>query len=90
MLRYKKIKNRSDATGSHPCDLSKSPSSAAYKLFLAVDYLKFMFFCTLLIIPLYAITNSVMNQNWVMVIIDALLVPVGFVHGLLLLFGLVD
>lgn len=51
------------------------------------DYIKFVFYCMLLAVPLYAITTSILKRDWVMVIIDALIVPVGFVHGLLLLFG---
>jgi hypothetical protein len=51
------------------------------------DYLKFTVYCLLLAIPLYAITMSILKHDWVMVIIDALIVPVGFVHGLLLLFA---
>jgi len=53
------------------------------------DYIKFAFYCMLLAVPLYAITVSVMKHDWIMVIVDALIVPVGFVHGLLLLFGFV-
>ena len=53
------------------------------------DYFKFAFYCMLLAVPLYAITISVMKHDWIMVIVDALIVPVGFVHGLLLLFGFV-
>ena len=53
------------------------------------DYIKFAFYCMLLAVPLYAITISILNHDWVMVIIDALIVPVGFVHGLLLFFGYV-
>ena len=54
------------------------------------DYLKFALYCAMLMIPLYAIIVSVLKHNWIMVIIDALLIPVGFVHGLLLLSGLVS
>jgi hypothetical protein len=43
----------------------------------------------LLAVPLYAITISIMKNDWIMVIIDALIVPIGFVHGLLLIFGFV-
>ncbi|RKZ70284.1 MAG: hypothetical protein DRQ44_01175 [Gammaproteobacteria bacterium] len=53
------------------------------------DYFRFAFYCILLAVPLYAITISIIRSNWIMVIIDALIVPVGFVHGLLLLFGYV-
>ena len=51
------------------------------------DYFSFAIYCTLLALPLYAITVSVMKNDWIMVIVDALIIPVGFVHGLLLLFG---
>jgi len=61
-----------------------------YKSFSVADVAQFMFLSMLLIIPIYAIVDSVINRNWIMVIIDALLVPVGFVHGVLLLFGVVD
>ena len=61
-----------------------------YKSFSVVDVVQFMFLSMLLIIPIYAIVDSVINRNWIMVIIDALLVPVGFIHGVLLLFGVVD
>ena len=54
------------------------------------DYLKFAFFCMLLIIPLYAIIRSAINNDWLMMVIDALLVPIGFIHGLLLLAGVVS
>ena len=53
------------------------------------DYFKFAIYCILLAVPLYAVTISAMNHDWVMMVIDALIVPVGFVHGLLLLFGYV-
>lgn len=53
------------------------------------DYFRFAFYCILLAVPLYAITICIIRHNWIMVIIDALIVPVGFVHGLLLLFGYV-
>lgn len=52
------------------------------------DYLKFIFYCALLIIPVYAIVNSALNGNWLIMVIDILLVPVGFIHGVLLLFGI--
>jgi len=54
------------------------------------DYFRFAIYCALLAVPLYAITKSILKHDWVMVIIDALIVPVGFVHGLLLLFGYVS
>lgn len=54
------------------------------------DYLKFAFYCAMLIVPLYAIIASILKHDWIMVIIDALLIPVGFIHGLLLLTGLIS
>jgi hypothetical protein len=54
------------------------------------SYLVFVFYCTLLMVPLYAITMSVIKHDWIMVIIDALIVPIGFVHGILLLTGLLS
>ena len=53
------------------------------------DYIKFAFYCMLLAVPLYAISISIMKNDWIMVIIDTLIVPIGFVHGLLLIFGFV-
>jgi hypothetical protein len=53
------------------------------------DYFRFVFYCLLLAVPLYAITVSILKHDWLMVIIDALFVPVGFVHGILLLLGFV-
>ena len=53
------------------------------------DYFRFAIYCMLLAVPLYAITVSVVKHDWIMVIVDALIVPIGFVHGLLLLFGYV-
>jgi hypothetical protein len=53
------------------------------------DYFRFVIYCTLLAVPLYAITKSILRHDWLMVMVDALIVPVGFVHGLLLLFGYV-
>ncbi|MBE9560588.1 MAG: hypothetical protein IMF15_07340 [Proteobacteria bacterium] len=51
------------------------------------DYLRFAIYCMLLTVPLYAITMSVLKNDWIMVFVDALIIPVGFVHGLLLLTG---
>jgi hypothetical protein len=53
------------------------------------DYFRFAFYCMLLAVPLYAITMSILKHDWIMVVIDALIVPVGFVHGILLLLGYV-
>ena len=69
---------------------NSSINRQGYKSFSVVDVVQFMFLSMLLIIPIYAIVDSVINRNWIMVIIDALLVPVGFIHGVLLLFGVVD
>ena len=54
------------------------------------NYLIFVFYCTLLAVPIYAITMSVLKHDWIMVIIDALIVPIGFVHGILMLTGLIS
>lgn len=64
-------------------------SSMVLSRSLLSDYMKFIFYFLLLVIPVYAIVRSVIDQNWLMVIIDILLIPVGFIHGLLLLFGVV-
>ena len=74
------VKNHTNSLNSKQC----------YKSFSVVDVVQFMFLSMLLIIPIYAIVDSVINRNWIMVIIDALLVPVGFIHGVLLLLGVVD
>ena len=52
-----------------------------------IDYISFVVLCFLLFVPAYAIAKSAIKRDWIMVAIDALLVPVGFVHGLLMLFG---
>ena len=70
----------SDSPGDSPGD-SQGDSQG--------DYFRFAFYCILLAVPIYAITISIIRHNWIMVIIDALIVPIGFVHGLLLLFGYV-
>ena len=51
------------------------------------EYPTFVFYCMLLIVPLYAIAKSAINQNWFMMVVDILLLPVGFVHGIFMLFG---
>lgn len=89
-MAIKENENKSGVIDGNSCDLLTNNLNTGYKLFSLVNLSKFIFFSILLIVPIYAITDSVINQNWIMVIIDALLVPVGFVHGLLLLFGLVD
>lgn len=54
------------------------------------DYIRFVVFVIMLLVPVYAIAKSAINHDWIMMIIDALFVPVGFVHGLLLLSGIID
>ncbi len=54
------------------------------------DCLKFAMYCMLLAVPLYAITVSIMKHDWLMAVIDLLIVPIGFLHGLLLLSGIVS
>jgi hypothetical protein len=53
-----------------------------------LEYVKPAFFCMLLIMPIYAVAISAIKHDWIMMIIDALLAPVGFVHGVLLFFWL--
>jgi len=55
-----------------------------------LDYFKFVLFSILLVVPVYAMVKSILSQNWLMLVIDVLLVPVGFIHGVLLLLGLVS
>ena len=83
-------KNKSGVIDGDSSELLTNDLNTGYKLFFLVNFSKLAFFSILLIVPIYAITDSVINQNWIMAIIDILLVPVGFVHGLLLLFGIVD
>jgi hypothetical protein len=64
--------------------------ASSVKDYSLINYLKFAFYCMMLIVPIYAIAISAINHDWIMMIIDALLVPVGFVHGLLLIFGYVS
>lgn len=75
---------RFESTGLEGSDQQKIVRASLY------DYLRFVVYCMLLAVPLYAITISVLKHDWIMVVIDALIVPVGFVHGLLLLFGYVS
>jgi energy-converting hydrogenase Eha subunit H len=70
--------------------LTLLPGLACLSKACCSDYLKFALYCAMLMIPLYAIIVSALKHNWIMVIIDALLIPVGFVHGLLLLSGLIS
>ncbi len=52
-------------------------------------YFLLSIYLALLIVPIYAIVMSAIKQDWLMMIIDTLLIPVGFIHGLLMLFGVV-
>jgi len=46
-------------------------------------------YLALLIVPVYAIVMSAIKRDWLMMVIDTLLIPVGFIHGILMLFGVV-
>ena len=54
----------------------------------AHDYVRFLLYCLLLIIPAYAIIKSAIAHDWIMLILDLLLIPIGFVHGLFMLIDL--
>ena len=75
-------------TDSHSTALNESISDRYTGLTL-IEHFSFLFYCFLLCIPGYAIVMSAISENWLMMVVDILLVPVGFVHGLLLIFGLV-
>ena len=87
-LRRKKwfgtVVDEDSPTGTDVADKNTLPA------FLPLDYFKLAFYCILLIVPVYAIVRSAIKQDWLMMMIDALLVPVGLVHGLLLIFGIVS
>ena len=68
--------------------VSEQTISDSFSDLTVLEHFLFMFYCFLLCVPAYAIVISVINQDWLMVIVDVLLVPVGFVHGLLMLFGI--
>ena len=85
LLRFKKNENKSGVTGKNSYDLLRNGASPDSELFSVVNYFKFVFFSVLLIIPVFAIVNSRINRTVVMLIIYVLLVPVGFVHGVLML-----
>jgi len=61
-----------------------------YSRLTATDHLAFVFYCALLCIPAYAIISSAIKQDWLMMVVDLLFVPVGLVHGVLLLFSLLQ
>ena len=52
-------------------------------------YFLLSIYLALLIIPIYAIVMSAIKHDWLMMVIDTLLIPVGFIHGILMLFGVV-
>ena len=84
-LYFEKIMNRfieKSGTGGNP---GSEVQSTKWQ-----DYIKFVIFIAMLLVPVYAIAHSAINHDWIMMIIDALFVPVGFVHGLLLLFGIMN
>lgn len=68
-------------------DSAVTPRIVPPKLAL-FDYFRFIFYCMLLIVPVYAIAMSAIKHDWLMMVIDALLIPVGFVHGILLMLGI--
>jgi len=49
------------------------------------NVMKFILYCSMLAVPLYAITMSVIIHDWLMMVIDALIVTIGFVHGIFIL-----
>ena len=90
------MRRRSRSTALNAQNLEPEAADKAVKISclavqksIVIDYLKFTVYCLLLIIPAYAIIKSAIDHNWLMMIIDILLIPVGFVHGLLLLLGIV-
>jgi len=86
-------KQLDDEDDVFPCDFPEAAfdsRNARLNSLSMFDYIKFIFFCFLLVVPVYAITKSAIKHDWTMMIIDAVLVPVGFVHGLLMLFGVVN
>jgi len=52
------------------------------------DHLAFVFYCTLLCVPAYAIVSSAIKQDWLMLVVDLIFIPVAFVHGLLIFLNL--
>lgn len=83
-------KNSNTASRFRPRRKPSAIFSESRKKATLTDYVQFVFYCSLLIMPVYAIAVSAIKQDWLMVAIDALLVPVGFVHGVLLIFGIVS
>lgn len=89
-MTIQKNEAESGVISDDSCNLFLNESHPDDNPFSVVSWFKFIFLSSLLIVPIFAIVNSMINENWVMVFVDALLVPLGFVHGLLLLFGIVD
>ena len=89
-LQQMRVMNRTKSTRYDKSESDRVEPGAEASDVLFVDYIKFLIFSFMLLVPAYAIVKSVISNNWLMVIIDLLLVPVGFVHGLLLIFGIVD
>lgn len=56
-------------------------------LSLVIDYLKFVIYSALIIIPFYALIHHLLNGNWLYFILEILLIPIAFFHGLLLIFN---
>ena len=52
-------------------------------------YFLLSIYLALLIVPVYAIVMSAIKRDWLMMVIDTLLIPVGFIHGILMLLGIV-
>ena len=73
---------------AYDVDMSISREKDKVSLGISVrDYVRFVFYCLLLIIPAYAITKSAIAHDWIMMILDLLLIPVGFIHGLFMILG---
>ncbi len=93
LKQYRKTDASTDAVAHGAGDIidrrSQETLSQSFISLYLIDYFKFVVYCLLLVVPIYAIVISVLHHNWVMVAIDVLIVPLGFVHGLLLLFGIV-
>jgi len=82
------MRRRRKSDRAYDADMSISREQNKVSLDISVrDYSRFVFYCLLLIIPAYAITKSAIAHDWIMMILDLLLIPIGFVHGLLLLLG---
>ena len=82
------MRRRRKSDRAYDVDMSISREKDKVSLGIPVrDYARFVFYSLLLIIPVYAIIKSAIAHDWIMMILDLLLIPIGFVHGLFLLFG---